>query len=170
MIREIKKYPDPILKKKAEEVEEITPEIEKLAEDLIKTMSKSKPEGAGLAAPQVGVLKRLITVQTEQGPIVLINPKILKKSRKTEVIEEGCLSLPGVWLKIKRAREVEAEWLDINAKKIKIKWEGLFARILQHEIDHLDGILILDRINPFQKLKIKKHLKKYKKTKEGIIE
>lgn len=152
-ILEIKKYPDPVLRKKAERVGEITPELRKLAEDMTETMLKSEPEGVGLAAPQVGISKRMFAVQTEKGPAVFVNPKIIEKSKKTEVMEEGCLSLPKTWLKIKRAKEVEMEALDINGKKISIKAEGLPARIIQHEVDHLNGILIIDKTNIFQKIK-----------------
>lgn len=161
MIREIKKYPNPVLRQKAEKIREITPKIRQLADDLMETMLKSEQEGVGLAAPQIGVSKRIFIAQTDgfgelttsKKPAVFINPKIVKKSRKTEKAEEGCLSLPGVWLKIKRAKELEIEYLDINGKKIKTKAEGIFARILQHEIDHLNGILIIDKVNFWQKIK-----------------
>lgn len=153
MIREIRKYPDPILKKKAEKIKEITPEIKQLAQDLIETMLSSKPEGIGLAAPQIGVSKRVIAVMTESGPAVYINPKIAEKSRKKEAAEEGCLSLPGTWLNIKRAKEIRLEAIDINGKKINIKAVGFLARILQHEIDHLNGTLIIDKVSLWQKLK-----------------
>lgn len=153
MIMEIKKYPDPILRRKAEKIDEITPEIKKLAEDMIETILNSKPEGVGLAAPQVGIAKRFFVAQMDGGPAVFLNPEIVKKSRKTEIMEEGCLSLPGIYLKIKRARELELEGVDINGKKMKIKAEGLFARIFQHEIDHLNGVLIIDRMNLWQKVK-----------------
>ena len=152
-ILEIKKYPNPILRKKSKEVKEITPEIKQLAQDLIETMLKSEPEGIGLAAPQVGVSKRVIAVAAESGPAVLINPEIIKKSREKEFMEEGCLSLPKVWLDIKRPKEVDLEALDINGKKIKMRTGGVFAKILQHEIDHLDGILIINRVNLWRKLK-----------------
>lgn len=153
MIRKIIKYPNPILRKKAEEIKEITPEIEKIAEDLTETMLESDPEGVGLAAPQVGVSKRIFIAQTDSGPAVFINPKIVKKSIKIEKAEEGCLSLPKVWLNVKRARSVEFESIDINGKKMKTKAEGIFARILQHEIDHLNGILIIDKVNFWQKIR-----------------
>src|SRR3989338_3489003 len=133
MIREIKKYPEPILRKKAEEVEEITPEIKQLAQDLIETILKSEQEAVGLAAPQVGISKRMFAAQTAEGPRVFLNPKIINKSGR-EVTEEGCLSLPKIWIKVKRAKKVEIKALDIDGKKIKTKAEGIFARILQHEI------------------------------------
>ncbi|MBI2625965.1 MAG: peptide deformylase [Candidatus Nealsonbacteria bacterium] len=144
-ILEIKKYPESVLGKRAEEVKEITPEIKKLIEDMVETMLKAEPEGVGLAAPQIGVSKKIFIAQTEKGPAVFINPKITKKSRETDVLEEGCLSLPGVWLKVERAKKVELNGLDITGKKIKTKAEGIFARIFQHEMDHLDGVLIRDK-------------------------
>jgi len=148
---EIKKYPDPILKKKSYEVEKITNEIKKLIEDMAETMKKNN--GVGIAAPQVGVLKRIIVIETENGIVPFINPKIIKKSKERETIEEGCLSFPGVFLKIKRPKEVEIEALNKEGKKIKAK--GLLARILQHEIDHLDGILLIDRLSFLEKIKFK---------------
>ena len=167
MNREIIKYPNPILRKKCEEVEKITPEIKKLIEDMIETMKKN--DGVGLAAPQVGELKRIIAVhlvkertseeKVEVEPRVFINPKIVKKSKEDELEEEGCLSFPGLWLKIKRAKEVEVEALNEKGEKIHLKAQGLPARILQHEIDHLDGILFVDRINFWQKLKIRSKLR-----------
>lgn len=152
MIREIRKYPEPILGKKAEEIREITSEIKRLAQDLMETMLKSEREAVGLAAPQVGISKRMFAAQTAKGPRVFINPKILKKSGR-EAAEEGCLSLPKVWLKVKRAKEIVITAIDINGKKIETKAGGIFARILQHEIDHLNGILIIDKINFWQKVK-----------------
>ncbi|HOK00448.1 MAG TPA: peptide deformylase [Candidatus Pacearchaeota archaeon] len=148
---EIKKYPDPILKKKSYEVEKITDEIKKLIEDMAETMKKNN--GVGIAAPQVGVLKRIIVIETENGIVPFINPKIIKKSKEKETMEEGCLSFPGVFLKIKRPKEVEIEALNKEGKKIKAK--GLLARILQHEIDHLDGILLIDRLSFLGKIKFK---------------
>jgi peptide deformylase len=157
-ILEIKKYPDPILRKKAEEVKEITEEIKKIAQDMIET--KRSSQGIGLAAPQVGILKRIIVLRTENHPQVLVNPEILEKSKEKEIMEEGCLSFPGLYLKIKRAKRVKVEALDEKGEKIKIQAEGLPARIFQHEIDHLDGILFIDRLSFWQKLKIKNQLKK----------
>lgn len=149
----IKKYPNPVLRKKAEKVKEITPEIKKLADNMIETMLKNQPEGAGLAAPQVGISMRMFVAQTENGPRVFVNPEITKKSKETENLEEGCLSLPGIWLKVKRAKEAELEGVDINGQKLKIKTRGLFARIIQHEIDHLNGVLIIDKVSFWQKIK-----------------
>ena len=154
-ILEIKKYPDPILRKKCEEVKEIAPDIKQLINNMIETMEENK--GVGLAAPQVGVLKRIIVAQTDYGPKAFINPEIIKKTKEKEIMEEGCLSFPGLWLKVERAKGVEITALDSNGNKIKAV--GFLARILQHEIDHLDGILFIDRISFWQRLKIRKKLK-----------
>jgi len=153
MVLEIKKYPDPILRKKSEEVKEVTEPVKKLGQEMIQTMMEK--DGLGLAAPQVGKLKRIIVVQTVNGPGVFINPELIKKSRETEIKEEGCLSFPKLFLKIKRARETEIEALNSQGEKIKVKTEGLPARVFQHEIDHLDGILFIDRLSFWQKLKFK---------------
>ena len=165
----IKKYPEPILRKKSEEVKEVTPEIKKLIEEMIETMIKNN--GIGLAAPQVGVSKRIIVAATQKDPLVFINPKILRKSKETELGEEGCLSFPGLYLKIKRPKFVEVGALDINGKKIRFETKELLSkspvneryptgvilsRIIQHETDHLDGILIIDRISFWQRWKIRK--------------
>jgi len=169
MILPIKKYPDPVLRKKCQEVEEVTPEIKKLGLNMIETMVTN--QGIGLAAPQVNVLKRIIVVHPisertpgemlAKKPQVFINLKITKKSRETMVDEEGCLSFPGLFLKIKRAKEVEIETLDGNGKKTFLKLEGLPARVFQHEIDHLDGILFIDRLSFWQRLKLRGKLKEY---------
>ena len=146
-----------VLRKRAQEIGEITSEIKKLAEDMTETMIKE--DGVGLAGPQVGVSKRIIVVQTEDGPATFINPKITKRSKKKDSMEEGCLSLPGVWVDVKRSIGIEMEALDLNGKKLNIKTEGFQARIFQHEIDHLDGELILNKAGFFKKLKLKKRIK-----------
>lgn len=168
----IKKYPDPVLRKKAVEVREVTSEIKKLIEDMIETMQNNN--GIGLAAPQVGVSKRVIVVQTESGPKGFINPKIVKKTKEKEIMEEGCLSFPGLYLKIKRPKSVEVEAVSLDGKKIRLGKKELLSgspttdryptgvilsRVIQHEIDHLDGILFLDRISFWQRQKIKRDLR-----------
>ena len=153
-------YPNSLLRKKCQEVKEITEDIKKFSQEMIKIMIENK--GIGLAAPQVGVLKRVIIALTDNGPKAFINPKIIKKTKETEIMEEGCLSFPGLFLEIKRWKGVEIEALDGNGNKIKAT--GLLARILQHEIDHLDGILFIDRISFWQRLKIKKKLKEFEKS------
>lgn len=152
---EILKYPNPVLKKKSEEVKGITPEVKELALDMAKAMEKNN--GVGLAAPQLGILKRIIVVKGEKGPAAFVNPKIIQKSRKTETAEEGCLCFPGIFLKIKRAERVEVEAINLAGEKITFRAQDMLARIFQHEIDHLDGILILDRADFWQKMKLKWH-------------
>lgn len=152
-IVEIKKFNNPVLREKCKKVRKVDKGIKKLVVNMAQTMKKN--QGVGLAAPQVGVLKRAITVQTNlRGLRILglINPKILKKSKETETGEEGCLSFPGIFLKIKRAKEIEIEGLDINGEKIKMKAQGFLARVFQHEIDHLDGILFFNRMSFIKKI------------------
>jgi len=172
VLLEIKKYPNPILRKKSEELEEITPEIKELVLAMTEIMEKN--QGVGLAAPQVGELKRVIVVhpikersleeKSEKRPQIFINPEIIKKTKETEIDEEGCLSFPELFLKIKRAKEVEIEALNLNGEKIQIKAEGLPARIFQHEIDHLDGVLFIDRLSFWQRWKFRNQLKKLKQA------
>lgn len=152
MILEIKKYGESVLKKKAKEVESVNPEIKELIFNMAETLKRV--QGVGLAAPQVGESKRIIIVNDR----AFINPEIIKKSRETEVGEEGCLCLPGVYLKIKRLKSLEITAQDLEGKQIEIKSEGLIARVFQHEIDHLNGILILDKIPFWQRWKIKRKL------------
>jgi len=158
---EIKIYPDPILREKCKPVEKITHEIEKLITQMKKAMKEYN--GIGLAAPQIGESKRIIVIETEKQPVAFLNPKIINQSKEKQVFEEGCLSFPGLWLKIKRPKRVEIEALNEKGKKIKIEAEGLLAQVFQHEIDHLNGVLFIDRASIFQKLKLKK-LKKFLKS------
>ncbi len=159
-ILEIKKFKDPVLRRKCRKVRKIDKEIRKLIVDMVQTMGKG--QGVGLAAPQVGVLKRIIVVQTDlkgQRILALINPKVINKSREKEKGEEGCLSFPGIFLEIKRSKQVEIKALDINGKEIKFKAQGFLARVFQHEIDHLDGILFFNRLNIIKRIMFKlKHL------------
>lgn len=150
MVLEIKKYPNPVLRKKAKEVKKIDKKIIKFIDDMFETMAKNG--GCGLAAPQVGISKRIIIIDLE-GQIIngkkfaLINPKIIKKSWAKKEEEEGCLSIPETIekrIKIKRSKKVIVSGLDKYGKNIIIKADDWTARSLQHEIDHLDGILIID--------------------------
>ena len=157
-LMEIKKYPDPILEKKCEDVVDVNIEINQLIGNMIEAMQKN--HGVGLAAPQIGVLKKIIVLDSEKGPIAFINPKIIKKSKEIETIEEGCLSFPGIFLNIKRPKEVEAETVTEDGKKIIIRLNGLLSRVFQHEVDHLEGILFIKRIPFWRKWKIKNKIKK----------
>jgi len=156
MILSIKIYPDNVLRKKCKDIEKIGEEEKKLANNMLETMYKNS--GAGLAAPQVGLLKKVIVIDIGEGPIVLFNPRIIYKAGKV-LFEEGCLSIPKIILKVKRTKFVEVEGLNRKNKNVKIKAEGLLAYALQHEIDHLSGILILDRISIWEKIKQRKNIK-----------
>lgn len=139
-------YPDERLRKKAKRVvlnEIKLPKTKKLINEMGKLMLEK--DGIGLAAPQVGLSKRLIVVATQSGVAAFINPKILKRSWAKETAEEGCLSVPGQSIRVCRSAKITVEFYDINADKQERKASGLFARVLQHEIDHLDGILIVDK-------------------------
>ena len=143
-IRNIRQEGDEILKKKSKEVEVIDDKIRELIEDMVETMHKF--DGVGLAAVQVGILKRVIVIDIydEETPILkLINPKIIKQKGEREV-EEGCLSYPNKFAKVKRPVQVEVEALNEKGEKVKIKATELLAQALCHEINHLDGITFVD--------------------------
>jgi len=160
-ILEIKKFNEPVLRKRARKVRDVDKEVRKLVVDMAQTMVKG--QGIGLAAPQVGVLRRVIVVHGDfkgQRILGLINPKITKISKEKEKDIEGCLSFPGISLEIKRAKEVKVKGLDINGKKIRLKVNGLLARVFQHEIDHLNGIVFYNRLDFFSRIIFKlKHFR-----------
>jgi len=157
-ILEIKEYGEPVLRGKALPLKEITPEILNLIKDMAETMYTDS--GVGLAAPQVGVSKRIIIIDGEEdGLIVLINPMIVKSEGEV-VEEEGCLSVPGIYSKVKRSSKVTVKALNENGDPIEITKEALTARALQHEIDHLDGILFVDRIGRMERQVLLSKLKK----------
>lgn len=141
---EIRLYPDPILKEKSQPVDQVNGEIKRFMDDMQQTMYQNR--GVGLAAVQVGVLKRIIVVDVGEGFISLANPEIVRQ-RGRQYDPEGCLSLPGIFLDVKRAQGVTVKGLNRDGKEVFIEGSRLQARALQHEIDHLDGILILDRVS-----------------------
>lgn len=142
-VRNIRKEGDPILRKKSRAVEKIDDRIGILLDDMGETLKLA--EGVGLAAPQVGVLKRVIIVDVGEGPIELINPEIVD-TEGSKVEEEGCLSIPGKSGKVRRPFRVMVKGLDRTGRDIEVEGEGLLARALCHEVDHLDGILFVDRV------------------------
>ena len=155
MIRKILRFPHPVLRKKAKAVKRVTPEIAKLIDDMIETMHAAP--GVGLAAPQVGINKQMILVDIGEGLVTLINPKIIK--RKGSVVrEEGCLSVPGACIKVKRAKTITVKGVNEKSQEVLIHAEDLFARVLQHEIDHLMGRLISDRLNFVQRMRLKRRI------------
>lgn len=146
-IREIRENGDEILRKKSKEVENVDDKIRELLDDMLETMHKYN--GVGLAAPQVGLLKRVIVIDLYDGndPLKLVNPVLVKTKGKQEC-EEGCLSFPNQYAKMIRPEEVVVEALNEKGQKVKIKAKGLLAQALCHEIDHLDGILFIDKMIP----------------------
>ena len=145
-IRNIRKDGDEILRKKSREVDKITDKIHILLKDMVDTLDKAN--GVGLAAPQVGVLKRIIIIDAGEGLLQLINP-VLKSESGKQCVPEGCLSVPGIWGEVNRPTHVVVEALNPDGKKIVIEGEGLLAQALCHEIDHLEGILFKDKVVRF---------------------
>ena len=146
-IRVVRENGDEILRKKSREVESIDDKIREVLDDMVETLHKYN--GVGLAGPQIGILKRIIVIDLydDERPMKLINPAIVKEKGKQEV-EEGCLSFPNQYGKIIRPAEVTVEALNENGEKVKIKAKELLAQALCHEIDHLNGILFVDKILP----------------------
>ncbi len=145
--------PNPILRKKSVEIKQIqAKEFQQLCLDMAKTMQEK--DGVGLAAPQVGQNIRLIVINTKNGAVCMINPEITKKSLTKEWSEEGCLSIPDVFGQVKRHKKITCKYLDKNGKEIKITAQGLMARVIQHEIDHLDGVLFIDKARDVKEINI----------------
>jgi|SRR5690606_27158555 len=151
-IRPLRYLGDPVLREKAAPVDEVTDEIRTLIDDMFDTMYAE--EGVGLAAPQVGVGQRVIVVDPRHEdvePFALVNPRIVYFSEEVERDEEGCLSIPGLKEIVERSRAVRVEALDREGEPVTIEAEDLLARILQHEVDHLDGILFVDRVSAIKR-------------------
>ena len=146
-IRQIREDGDEILRKKSKKVEEVNDKIREILNDMEETMHKYN--GVGLAAPQIGLLKRLVVIDLydDKGTIKLVNPEIIKE-KGTQEVEEGCLSFPNKYGKIVRPAQVTVIALDENGKEVKINAKGLLAQALSHEIDHLNGILFVDKVIP----------------------
>ena len=172
MLRKILTEPDPILRKKCEPLEKVDTETKQLMDDMLETMYAAP--GIGLAAIQVGILKRLVVIDISKGeeekkPMFLINPQIIHRSKKTSIYEEGCLSLPGQFAEIERPAECTLKYIDYNGKEKELKADGLLATCVQHEVDHLNGILFIDYLSKLKKDMIIKKLVKQKKGIERVI-
>ena len=167
-LHEVVKYPDPVLAKKGERVTEFTPELAQLVEEMFDSMYAA--EGIGLAAPQIGISQQItvIDVSFKERPedkLVLINPEILdREGKQTE--EEGCLSLPDIRAKVQRAGWVKVRAQDVTGKVFEMEGEELLARAMQHEIDHLHGILFIDHLSPLKRDLIKRRIRKLIKNDE----
>ncbi|HOJ49193.1 MAG TPA: peptide deformylase [Spirochaetota bacterium] len=166
MILEIVKYPAKSLREKSSPVNNID-DIKELASNMYETMLKK--DGVGLAAPQVGQNIRLIVINKEYSEDwALVNPEISFIDDEQDVLQEGCLSVPGVYGRVKRYKRVFLKALTIDNKVIEKSVEGFFARILQHEIDHLNGILFIDKVLPIDKKKVNEGLKELKEIKVDV--
>jgi peptide deformylase len=138
-------FGDPVLRQRAKEVEELDGDLARLVDAMYDTMHDAL--GLGLAAPQVGVLKRLYTYDLGDGPAVIVNPEIVEASGEW-AYEEGCLSVPGLHFEIVRPKLVTVRGLDLDGREVVFEGDELMGRLIQHEIDHLDGTLLLDRLDP----------------------
>lgn len=147
-IRTIRQDGDEVLRKKSKTVDEITPKIKELIEDMIDTMYEA--DGVGLAAPQVGILKRIFVIDVGEGPMVFINPEILETDG-TQTGDEGCLSIPGYYAPVCRPNYVKVKFLDENMQEQVLEAEEFFARAILHENDHLNGVLFKDRVEKSEK-------------------
>jgi peptide deformylase len=159
--------PDPVLKTKARKVEKVDDRIRKLMDDMLETMYAAP--GVGLAAPQVGVLERVIVLDVagkdeEPRPMRLVNPEIVWASEDLAVAQEGCLSIPEQWADVTRPAAVKVRYLDENGTQREVEADGLLAVCLQHEIDHLDGVLFVDHLSPLKRNMIMRKLAKWKKS------
>lgn len=167
MIRPILIHPDPRLKKLCDPVAEVTADMGKLAEDMLQTMYAAP--GIGLAAPQIGITKRLIVMDCVKGedeparPLVLFNPEITWTSDDLSTYEEGCLSIPDQYAEVQRPAEVRVRWTGLDGKAHEEQFAGLWATCVQHEIDHLNGKLFIDYLGPLKRQMITRKMEKLKR-------
>ena len=171
-LRQILTEPNSILRQKSSIVEKVDGEIQKLMDDMLETMYAAP--GIGLAAIQVGVPKRIIVLDISRNeepkkPMFFINPEIVEKAKNNSTYEEGCLSVPGQFAEIERPESCHLKFLDYNGQPQEIKAEGMLATCIQHEIDHLEGILFIDYLSKLKKSMIVKKLSKQKKQAERIV-
>lgn len=155
----IRVFGDPVLKQESREIAERGPELDRLAKLMFEVMDREG--GIGLAAPQIGIQRKIMVwrhPETEQG-YVLLNPRIVERSEETVTASEGCLSLPGHSMEVERAERVLVEAIDLQGEPITIEATGLLARIMQHEIDHLEGHIILDRTTSNERHRVLKDLR-----------
>ena len=171
-LKEILTEPNKILRQKSSKVEGVDKDIQKLMDDMLETMYAAP--GIGLAAIQVGVPKRVIVLDiaakdSPRNPMYFINPEIVEKSENNSTYEEGCLSVPGQFAEIDRPDKCHIKYLDYHGVQKEIKAEGMLATCIQHEMDHLEGILFIDYLSKLKKSMIVKKLSKQKKTIERIV-
>jgi peptide deformylase len=172
-LKEILTEPNKILREKSLKVEQVDKDLQTLMDDMLETMYAAP--GIGLAAIQVGVPKRVIVMDLEykkngpKNPMYFVNPEIIEKSKKNSTYEEGCLSVPGQFAEIARPDMCFVKFLDYNGQPKEIKAEGMLATCIQHEMDHLEGILFIDYLSKLKKTMIIKKLSKQQKAIERIV-
>lgn len=160
-------YPDPVLRRKAVPVETVTPALKDLAKKMLEVMYRE--DGVGLAAPQVGLSIRMMVLNTTgepSGEKVVLNPRIVAAEGRVDS-EEGCLSFPGIRIRVPRDARVTLAYMDLDGASRRFDAEGLLSRAIQHEIDHLDGILFIDRLSPVGKSAVKAQLKELERRRGG---
>jgi peptide deformylase len=166
-IRPILTLPDPILRKKAKPIERVDEELRRLADDMLLTMYDAP--GIGLAAPQIGLSRRLIVMDPAKEdqpktPIVMVNPKILERSEEMRVHEEGCLSIPDFTAEIERPAKTRVGFIDREGKALEMELEGIWSTLVQHEIDHLNGVLFIDYLSRLKRDMVVKKFRKQKRA------
>lgn len=161
---EIVTYPEEVLRREAEPIDEIDQEIRDLADKMTEVMFKA--EGVGLAAPQIGVGKRLIVVNLEDDFRVLVNPELVERSDEEEAEQEGCLSVPGPEAPVNRAVSVVVKGTDLDGNEVELTREGLAARVFQHEIDHINGKLFIDHLSQVERSVTLREYRKQQEEKE----
>ncbi len=166
MKRAILIHPDPRLKKVASAVPDVSDELRALADDMLETMYDAP--GIGLAAPQIGVLERLVVLDctaedVERSPLVMFNPEIILSSDDENIHDEGCLSIPDQFAEVTRPAEVKVGWIDTDGKPQEQEFDGIWATCIQHEIDHLNGKLFIDYLKPLKRQMITRKMQKLKR-------
>ena len=163
--------PDPVLRKKAKPIERVDAELRQLMDDMLATMYDAP--GIGLAAPQVGVLRRLIVMdpakdEAPKSPLVMVNPEILDRSEEMRTHEEGCLSIPDFTAEIERPARTRVSYIDREGKKREAELEGIWSTLVQHEIDHLNGVLFIDYLSRLKRDMVVRKFTKQKRTEKAL--
>jgi len=161
---EIRTYGDPVLRRKAEPVAAIDEEIRSICQTMVEVMLREN--GLGLAAPQIGISKRIFVLDVEGEFHILINPEITSRSEEGEDVREGCLSVPGVDAEVSRSLAVSVEGLNLDGNRVRIDGTGLLARAIQHEMDHLDGKLFLDQLSMARRQSLVKEFQRKQREKD----
>ena len=170
-IRPILTIPDPILRKKAKPIERVDAELRRLMDDMLATMYDAP--GIGLAAPQIGVSRRLIVMdpakdEAPKSPIVMVNPQVLERSAELRVHEEGCLSIPDYTAEIERPARTRVAYIDREGKEQEMELEGIWSTLVQHEIDHLNGVLFIDYLSRLKRDMVVRKFSKQKRTEKAL--